>query len=67
MTFEILYCPFVLFCSGPSIKGAQVFPFAGFRIDLARIEPVFAELQFPNHRAVPFALSLFPDANHSNS
>jgi hypothetical protein len=50
--FEVLYRPFVLFCRFSRIEGAQVSSLAGFGIYFARIEPVLAGLQFPNHRGI---------------
>jgi hypothetical protein len=49
LTLEELYCAFVLFGCATSIKGAQVFSLTCFRVNLARIEPVFTGLQFSNH------------------
>src|SRR6266498_307987 len=48
-SFEELYRAFVLFCPFPRVKGAEVFPLAGLRIYLARIETVLTGLQFSNH------------------
>lgn len=53
LAFEELDLTFVFFCLFPGIERAKVFAFAGFRIDLSRIEPVFTRFQFPDHYISP--------------
>ncbi|MCK1639185.1 hypothetical protein IVA95_16630 [Bradyrhizobium sp. 157] len=40
--FEILHGAFVLFRRSTRFEGSEITAFAGFRIDFAGIEPVFA-------------------------
>jgi hypothetical protein len=42
MPFEVLHVALVLFGGGARFEGAEIAAFAGFRIELAGIEPVFA-------------------------
>jgi transporter family-2 protein len=49
MPFEMLHGALVLFRRGARFEGAQIAALARLRIDLARIEPVLAGLQFPDH------------------
>ena len=46
---EVLDLALMLFGLGARLEGAEVAAFAGFRIDLARIEAVFAGFQFADH------------------
>jgi len=49
MPFEILHGAFVLLGGGAGAEGAEIAAFAGLRIYLARIEPVFSGRQFADH------------------
>jgi len=42
MAFEELYLALVLFCRLPRPERSEVATFAGLRISLSRVEPVFA-------------------------
>src|SRR5258705_11915909 len=50
MPFEILHGTLVLFRRRARFEGSEVAAFAGFRVYFAGIEPVFARLQFSDHR-----------------
>src|SRR5205085_5526543 len=50
MPLEILHRALVLFRRRAGFEGAKVAALAGFRVDFAGIEPVFARLQFSDHR-----------------
>jgi hypothetical protein len=56
MVFEVLNGPLMLFGRGPTVEGAEVSPFTGFRIPIARIEPIAAIAQFANHGWFSFKL-----------
>src|SRR6266566_5446252 len=49
MPLEILHRALVLFRGRSGFEGAEIAALAGFRIDLARIEPIFPGLQFADH------------------
>src|ERR1041385_4651298 len=49
MPLEILHVALVLFGGRAGPEGAEISALAGSRIDLARIEPVLAALQFADH------------------
>jgi hypothetical protein len=46
---EILHSAFVLLGSRTSFERAKVAPFAGFWVQLARIQAISAGFEFPNH------------------
>ena len=50
MPLEILHRTFVSLCGRSALERAQVFPFAGLRIGLARIEAELSRREFSNHR-----------------
>src|ERR1044072_8516381 len=49
MPLEVLHVALVLFRRCTRLEGAEVAALAGFRVDFAGIEPVFARLQFSDH------------------
>jgi hypothetical protein len=49
MPFEILNRAFVFLRRSLAVEGAEIFAFARSRIFLARIQPILAGFQFPNH------------------
>jgi hypothetical protein len=49
MPLEVLHIALVLFGCGARFESAEIAAFAGLRIELAGIEPVFAGLQFADH------------------
>ncbi len=49
MPLEVLHGALVLFGGFPRGEGAEVASFASLRILFARVEAVFAGLQFPDH------------------
>jgi hypothetical protein len=49
MPLEILNRAFMFLRRSLAAEGAKVFSFARSRIFLARIQPIFAGFQFPNH------------------
>src|ERR1700744_2788641 len=51
MPFEVLHRALVGLGLLPRRKGPQVATLAGFRILLARVQPVFARREFADHRA----------------
>jgi hypothetical protein len=55
MSLEVLHVPLVLFRSRARFEGAEIAALAGFRIHLSGIEPIFARLQFSDHRKRPSA------------
>jgi hypothetical protein len=63
MPFEILYVAFMLLGSGAGLESTEVASLAGFRIDLAGIEPVFARSQLSDHVVFSRAQSVFPKAH----
>src|SRR5947199_6848677 len=50
MPLEILHRSFVALGGGARLECAKIAPLAGLWIDLARVQTVFAALQFPDHR-----------------
>ena len=48
-SFEILDGAFVLLRCSLAVEGTEIFPFARSRIFLARIKPILARFQFPDH------------------
>jgi hypothetical protein len=59
-TLEILYRAFVLLSSSARRERAEIAPFSGLRIDLARVEAVLAEFDFSDHglRLLPLPTSV---------
>jgi hypothetical protein len=49
MPLEILNGAFVFLRRNLAVEGAEIFSFARSRISLARIQPIFAGFQLPNH------------------
>jgi hypothetical protein len=49
MPLEILNRAFVFLRPSLAVERAEISPFARSRIFLARIQPIFAGFQFPNH------------------
>jgi hypothetical protein len=49
MPFEVLHFAFVLFCFFQTAEGAKIAPLARRRIQLARVQTIFAGLQFADH------------------
>ena len=49
MPFEILNGSFVFLRCSLAVERAEIFSFACSRIFLARIQPILARFQFPNH------------------
>src|SRR3569832_802834 len=49
MSFEILHFALVLFRRRARLEGAEIATFAGLRIHLAGVEPVFAGFEFADH------------------
>jgi hypothetical protein len=75
MPLEILHLALMLFGRHARFEGAEVAALAGFRVQLARIEPVLAGSQLADHDNSPFgifrgktclAASCSPDAAASN-
>ena len=54
MPLEILDLAFVLFGRRPALEGAKVAALAGFRIDLAGIEPILPRFELADHRVSPW-------------
>jgi hypothetical protein len=50
VTLEELHGALVLLRCGATLESPQVAPLTGFRIFLARVEPILAGRQFSNHR-----------------
>jgi hypothetical protein len=59
MRFEILNRAFVFLRCCLAVERAEIFSFSDSRIFLARIEPILAGLQFPNHAKVISNYSLW--------
>src|SRR5215467_4075657 len=53
MTLEILHFALVFFGFGPGAECAEVAALPRLRVDLSRIQPIFARLQFANHFRKP--------------
>jgi hypothetical protein len=58
-TFEVLYCPFMLFSGSTRIECTEVFALAGLWVFLLRVKSIFPRLQFSNHNGAPFRCSLY--------
>src|SRR5664279_4551168 len=52
MPLEILHLPLVLFGGGARLEGAEIATLAGLRIELPRVQPVFAGAQFADHESL---------------
>jgi hypothetical protein len=67
--FEVLDLAFVLFGGGARLERAKIAPALGFRIDFARIQPIFAGAELANHvlgaSSAYFISSRLPNVDHS--
>jgi hypothetical protein len=49
LSLEVLHRALVLFGCGARFEGAQISPPFGFRVELARVQPIFAGAEFAYH------------------
>jgi hypothetical protein len=55
MTFEGLHRLLVFLRRRPCLERAEISALPGFRIFLARIEPILARFQFPDHEPIEYS------------
>src|SRR5262245_19322533 len=58
MALEVLHGTLVLLGRRPRLEGAEIATPAGFRVQLAGIEPIAARLELADHRRLPSALRI---------
>jgi hypothetical protein len=55
MAFKVLHCLLVFLRRSLCLERAEISSFARFRIFLARIEPILAGFQFPDHKPIEYS------------
>jgi hypothetical protein len=55
MAFKVLHCLLVFLCRSFCLEGAEISALTRLRIFLARIQPVLAGFQLPDHDSIGYS------------